>query len=101
MTSHRSARIDYTSQCTVIITYLDGDRQDRMVYERPQPQVPDGPLSAFDRIRISQFPTDDELTIEARRIFADMKLKRRIGEAASLSSVFIARTAAAALEMGI
>lgn len=72
-----------------------------MVYERPQPQVPGGPLSTFDRIRISQFPTDDELTIEARRIFADMKLNRRIGEAASLSSVFIARTAAAALEMGL
>lgn len=101
MTSHHSARIDYTNQCTVILNYLDGDRQDRMVYQRPQSQVPDGPLSAFDRIRISQFPTDDDLTIEARRIFADMKLKRRIGEAASLSSVFIARTAAAALEMGI
>lgn len=101
MTSHRSARVDYTSQCTVILTYFDGDRQDRMVYERPQPQVPGGPLSTFDRIRISQFPTDDELTIEARRIFADMKLNRRIGEAASLSSVFIARTAAAALEMGL
>ncbi|WP_110589836.1 hypothetical protein [Microbacterium suaedae] len=101
MTSHRSARVDYTSQCTVIITYFDGDRQDRVVYERPQSQVPDGPLSTFDRIRISQFPTDDELTVEARRIFADMKLNRRIGEAASLSSVFIARTAAAALEMGL
>lgn len=101
MTSHRSARVDYTSQCTVIITYLDGDRQDRLIYERPQPQVPDRPLSTFDRIRIAQFPTDDELTVEAHRIFADMKLNRRIGEAASLSSVFIARTAAAALEMGL
>ncbi|CAH0150525.1 hypothetical protein SRABI98_00765 [Microbacterium sp. Bi98] len=85
----------------MIITYVEGDRQDRVVYERPQPLVPDGPLSTFDRIRISQFATDDELTIEARRIFADMKLKRRIGEAASLSSVFIARTAGAALEMGL
>ncbi|MGO1737157.1 MAG: hypothetical protein ACTHZ9_12675 [Leucobacter sp.] len=101
MTSHRSSRVDYTSQCTVIITYFDGDRQDRLVYERSQPKVPDGPLSTFDRIRISQFPTDDELTTEARQIFADMKLNRRIGESASLSSVFIARTAAAAHEMGI
>ncbi|WP_194763099.1 hypothetical protein [Microbacterium sp. UFMG61] len=101
MTSHRSARIDYTSQCTVIITYSDGSRSDRLVYERPQPQIPAGPLSTFDRIRLSQFPTDDELTIEAKRIFADMKLNNRIGKTASLDSVFIARTAVAAREMGL
>ncbi len=101
MTSRRHDSIDYSTQCTVIITYVDGDRQDRLVYERPQTQIPDGPLTTFDRIRISQFPTDDELTIEAQRIFADMKRNDRIGKTAQLSSVFVARTAAAALEMGI
>lgn len=72
-----------------------------MVYERPQPQIPEGTLSTFDRIRISRFPTDDELTVEARSIFGDMKINERISKTASLSSVFIARTAAAALEMGL
>ncbi len=101
MTSHRHDSVDYTTQCTVIISYVDGDRQHRLVYERPQAQIPDGPLSTFDRIRISQFPTDDDLTIEARRIFADTKRNGRIGKTASLSSIFVARTAAAALEMGL
>ena len=101
MTSHRSDAIDYTTQCTVIITYINGDRQDKVVYERPQPNVPDGPLGAFDRIRVSQFPTDEDLTTEALRIFADMKLNGHIAEGASIRSVFIARTAAAALEMGL
>lgn len=101
MTAHRSNTIDYTTQCTVIVTYITGGRQDRLIYERPQPNMPDGLLGAFDRIRMLQFPTDDELTVEARRIFADMKRNGRIGKAASLSSVFIARTAAAALEMGV
>ncbi|WKK70430.1 hypothetical protein Q0F99_11130 [Rathayibacter oskolensis] len=85
----------------MLITYVDDDRQDRLRYERPQTQIPDGPVSTFDRIRISQFPTDDELTVEARRVFADMKQNGRIGKAATLTSVFIARTAAAALEMGL
>lgn len=101
MTPDRHDSVDYTTQCTVIISYVDGDRQDRLVYERPQTQIPDGRLSTFDRIRLSQFPTDDELTIEARKIFADMKRSDRIGKTASLSSIFVARTAAAALEMGI
>lgn len=101
MTSRRSNTVDYMTQCTVIITYVDGDRQDRLVYERPQPQIPDGRLTTFDRIRLSQFPTDDELDIEAKRIFSDMKFNNRIGNEASLSSIFIARTAAAAVEMGL
>lgn len=101
MTSSRADTVDYTTQCTVLITYLDSDREDRLVYERPQTQVPAGPLSTFDRIRISQFPTDDELTVEARRIFADIKRNDRIGKSSMLSSVFIARTAAAALEMSL
>lgn len=101
MTSHHSDGVDYTAQCTVIITYIEGGQQNRLVYERPQPQVPDGPLSAFDHIRVSRFPTDDDLNVEARRIFADMKLNDRTDKAASLSSIFIARTAAAAIEMGL
>lgn len=101
MTSTRRDDVEYTTQCTVIITYVDGDRQDRLVYDRPQTQIPDGPLSTFDRIRISQFPTDDELTIEAQQIFADMKRNDRIGKTSALSSVFIARTAASAHEMGL
>ncbi|MCT2225843.1 hypothetical protein [Microbacterium paraoxydans] len=101
MTSRRSDTVDYSTQCTVLITFLDGEREDRIVYERPSTQIPDGPLSTFDRIRISQFPTDDELTAEARMIFADMKRNDRIGKSASLSSIFIARTAAAALEMNL
>ena len=81
MTSRRSDTVDYSTQCTVIISFHDHDREDRIVYERPQTQIPDGPLSTFDRIRISQFPTDDELTTEARMIFADMKRNagRRLG----------------------
>lgn len=101
MTSRRSDTVDYSTQCTVIITFHDGGREDRIVYERPQIQIPDGPLSTFDRIRISQFQTDDELTTEARAIFSDMKRNDRIGKDAALSSIFIARTAAAALEMGL
>ena len=46
-------------------------------------------------------PTDAELDTEAKEIFADMKLNNRIEPSASLSSVFLARTAAAALERGL
>lgn len=105
MASKRSDSIDYTTQCTVLITFIDDDTGPnvghRIVYERPQPYVPDGPLTARDRARILQYPTDDELTEEAFEIFADMKRNHEIGTSSTLVSVFIARTAAAALEMNL
>ncbi|PPF41854.1 hypothetical protein C5B85_18205 [Pseudoclavibacter sp. AY1F1] len=93
--------MDYDSLCTVCIIYVEDDTEDRLVYERPQMQIPKGRLSAFDRIRISQFPDDDALTDEAKRIFIDMKRQRRIGASAAVRAVFIARTAGAALEMNL
>lgn len=97
MTSKRSDTVDYTTQCTVLITFLDGNRQDRIVYERPQWRLPDRPLTAFDRLP----PTDDQLTAEAHAIFADMKQNKRIGASSTLVSIFVARTAAASLEMNL
>lgn len=48
-----STAVDYTSQRRVVITYITGNIQDRLMYERPQPQLPAGPLSTFDRVCIS------------------------------------------------
>ena len=64
-------------------------------------QLPDRRLTALDLMKLSQYQTDDALTEEARAIFSDMQDKGRIGSGAVLSRVFIARTAAAALEMDL
>lgn len=101
MALKRSESIDYTSQCTVCIDYEDGGTTNRLVYERPQIQMPDGPLTELDRVRLSQYPNDEVLTEEARAIFSDMQDKGRIGQQAVLGSIFIARSAAAALEMDL
>lgn len=101
MTPKRSDSIDYTSNCTVCIIYVDAGFENRLVYERPQMQLPDRPMTSAERRQVGQLPTDATLTTEARAIFSDMKRKNRIGASAALSSVFIARTAAAALEMDL
>jgi len=101
MALKRSDSIDYTSQCTVCVDYEDGGTTNRIVYERPQIQVSHGPLTELDRVRLSQYPNDDVLTEEARAIFSDMQDKGRIDHQAVLGSIFIARTAAAALEMDL
>jgi hypothetical protein len=101
MTGKRSDSIDYGSQCTVCIDYHDGGAKNRLVYERPQVQVPDRPLTKFDRLRMSQYPDDAALTEEAHAIFSDMKAKGRVGRRGELGGIFIARSAAAALEMDL
>jgi hypothetical protein len=101
MTVKRSDSIDYTSQCTVCVEYEDGGASNRLVYERPQIQLPDRPLTEVDLIRISQYPNDDALTEEADTIFSDMKANGRVGPQAQLGRIFIARSAAAALEMDL
>ncbi len=101
MALKRSDSIDYTSQCTVCVDYEDGSTTNRLVYERPQIQVSDGPLTELDRVRLSQYPNDGVLTEEARAILSDMQDKGRIGHQAVSGSIFIARTAAAALEMDL
>ena len=101
MTPKRSDSIDYASECTVCIDYQDEGTVKRLVYERPQMQRPDRRLTALDLVKLSQYQTDDALTEEARAIFSDMQDKGRIGSGAVLSRVFIARTAAAALEMDL
>ncbi len=52
-------------------------------------------------MNISQYPTDNTLTEEARATFSNKQDKGRIGPDAVLGRVFIARTAAAALEMDL
>lgn len=101
MTPKRSDSIDYATECTVSIDYEDEGTVKRLVYERPQMQLPDRRLTELDLMKLSQYQTDDALTEEARAIFSDMQDKGRIGSGAVLGGVFIARTAAAALEMDL
>ncbi len=101
MTSKRSNSIDYTTNCTVCIIYVDAGVENRLVYERPQMQLPNRPMTAAERKQMGQLPTDSALTTEARAVFSDMQMKSRIGTSAALRTVFIARTAAAALEMNL
>lgn len=101
MTPKRSKSIDYASECTVCIDYQDDGPVKRLVYERPQVQLPDRQLTGFDPMKLSQYQTDDALTEEARAVFSDMHEKGRIGPGAVLGRVFIARSAAAALEMDL
>lgn len=99
MTTGRDRRVDYSTECTVCIIVIDEGVEKKLVYERPQVQLPNRPLTPHERTRALQAPNDAELTDEAKWIFSDMKSKGRIGEKAELGGVFIARTAAAALEM--
>lgn len=99
MTERRSKTVDYSSYCTVCVTYDVDGIESRLVFERPQMQLPDRPLTTFDLARLRQFPDDAALDVEARRIFADMKRINRLAKGAVLRSIFIARTAAAALEL--
>ena len=64
-------------------------------------QLPYHRLTELDLMKLSQYQTDDALTEEARAVFSDMQDKGRIDSDAVLSRVFIARTAAAALEMDL
>ncbi|CAH0144826.1 hypothetical protein [Microbacterium sp. Bi128] len=101
MTTGRDRGVDYATHCTVCIIVIDGDIENKVVYERAQPQIPDRPLTPAEREHAMQFLTDAELTNEAKWIFDDMKSKGTIGAQAELGGVFIARTAAAALEMNL
>lgn len=101
MASRRSETVDYSRECTVLILFTDGELEHRIVYERPQPHVPAERMNVFDALRVSQHPTDEQLTAEAKWIFGDMKAKDRIPASSELMGIFIARTAAAALEMNL
>ena len=101
MTPKRADSIDYASECTVCIDYEDEGTVKRLVYERSQIQLPNHRLTELDLMKLSQYQTDDALTEEARAIFSDMRDNGRIGSGAVLGRVFIARTAAAALEMDL
>jgi len=101
MTARRSDSVDYTSQCTVCVDYQDGGTVKRLVYQRPPTQLPDRRLTELDLMQLSQYQTDDALTEEARAIFSDMQEKGHIGPDAVLGRIFVARTAAAALEMAL
>ena len=101
MSDTRATSIDYTTNCTVAIIFQDDGRESRLVYERPQMQIPDRPLSLAERAQIVKLPDDSQLTIEAKAIFRDMRLNGRISPSAVMQSIFIARTAAAALEMSL
>jgi hypothetical protein len=85
----------------VCIDYDDSGTTNRLVYERPQMLVADRPLTAAERALLLQYPNDDALTIEARRIFQDMKSKGRIAASAKLATIFIARSTTAALDMNL
>jgi hypothetical protein len=101
MTTKKSDSVDYTTHCTVCIDYDDSGATERLVYERPQMLIPDRPLTAIERALILQYPSDDALTVEGKRVFQDMKSNGHIPESAKITSVFIARSAAAALEMNL
>lgn len=101
MTTGRDRGVDYSTECTVCIIVSDEGVEKKVVYERPQVQLPNRPLTPAERARALQAPNDDELTVEAQWTFEDMRRKGRIGEKATLRGVFIARTAAAALEMNL
>ncbi|MBP1078664.1 hypothetical protein JOD63_002632 [Microbacterium terrae] len=99
--TRRPDSIDYAAQCTICIDYEESGVANRIVYERPQMQLPERPLTAFERMKLSQYPDDEALTIEAKAIFADMRRTGRISQSATLGSIFIARTSAAAVEMNL
>jgi len=101
MNIKRSNSIDYTSQCTVCIDYEDGGAQNRIIYQRPQYQLPSSALTELDLVQLSRYPDDDALTREAGVIFSDLQSKERVGSGAVLKSIFVARNAASALEMGL
>ncbi len=101
MTCKRSDSIDYLSQCTVCIDHHVDGAKNRLVYKRPQIQVPDRPLTEFERLRVSHYPNDEALTEEAHATFSDMKAKGRVGRGSELGGIFIARRAAAVLEMDL
>ena len=101
MTIRRSDSIDYTTQCTVLVAYHEGGVEKRIVYERPQMRPPNRSLTAAEEMQVLQFPTDDQLTTEAKAIFQDMQSRGAISRSAELSSIFIARSSAAALEMNL
>jgi hypothetical protein len=85
----------------VCVIFEESGTENRIVYERPQMQIPNRPLTAAERKQIVQFPNDDALTAEARAIFSDMQVQGQISAPAILRSIFIARTSAAALEMNL
>ncbi|TPW78071.1 hypothetical protein [Schumannella soli] len=101
MSPSKSSSVDYASQCTICIDYQAGERVDRIVYERPQAPVPDRPLTEADRVRLLRHPDDTSLTQEAQAIFADLKNRGELDPSAIVVGIFIARSAAAALEMGL
>jgi len=101
MTRKRSESVDYASECTVCVEYEDGGTDRRLVYERPQMQLPHRRLTRVDLMKIARYPTDQALAEEARAIFSDMQEKGQIGKHAALGRIFIARTAFAALEMDL
>lgn len=101
MATGRDRGVDYSTECTVCIIVIDGGLENKVVYQRPQVQLPDRPLTPEERTRASRVPTDAELTAEAKWIFNDLRNNGRIGPQAELGGVFIARTAAAALEMNL
>ena len=73
MTPKKSDSIDYELECTVCIEYQDEGTVKRLVYERPQVQLPDRRLTELNLMRLSQYQTDDASTEEARAIFSDMQ----------------------------
>ena len=101
MTNRRSEAINYTTQCTICIDYEESGAGNRIVYERPQMKLPNRPLTTADLLEVSKYQDDEALTTEAKAIFSDLKSKGSVGTSASLRSIFIARTAASALEMNL
>ena len=96
---NRANSIDYASQCTVCIDYQDQGAQGRIVYERPQMQIPNRPLTPSELLQIARYPNDEALTKEAKTIFLDLQRKGSLTRRAKMDSIFIVRSAAAALEM--
>lgn len=74
--------MNYSILCTVVLKVSQHDREDTVVYERPQ---------AVD---------DGTLTTEALAIFNDMKSKGRLADDAELMAIGVARNKEQAEEMG-
>jgi hypothetical protein len=68
MTIRQAGSIDYTAECTVCIIYDQAGVESRIVYERPQMQIPNRPLTASERAQILRLPNDEALTVEAKAV---------------------------------
>lgn len=86
-------RVDFSKFCMVVISVHDSDGAKEFVYERPQTLLPPlGAATGEDLMRLSDFPSDRVLEEEAFNIFADLKRRMVISNAANPPTIGVVRS---------